>query len=161
MANIRSYPAEKITPSSILGNKVEIFSRHFYLPFQKIILEDDSCEDILYIYTCDARDNSSAIIKEISDSECLKTEFTNIALESKISGIHITISTQAKVRNRDIKKVNLSGRHKAQQLNLNAFTYVELIKEETNIINSKHYHILLDKKLKKEINTFGLIEIDM
>ncbi len=160
MDKIRTYPPEKITPSSVIGDCIEIFSRHFYFPFKRIMLvnkEKEECNIILY--TGKAKDNSSATIKTITSLDCLKTKFTYTNLNSKISGTQIDIQTKIKARDRDIKKIKLTGRHNAQKLHLNDFTYVELMKEESNIINSQDYHLLLEKKEKLELNADGLIEI--
>jgi len=159
MAKNRTYPQSKITPSSVLGDCVHIYSRHFYLPFKKVkIINEENCP--VFLYTGDAKDNSSAIIVEKSTSICLKNKFTNTNIDGKISGTHIHIQSETKIRENNIKKVNLTGRHKAQELKLNTFTYVALIKEESNIINSKDYASLVEKKENLDFDENGLITLD-
>jgi len=159
MAKNRTYPQSKITPSSILGDCVNIYSRHFYLPFKKVkIINEENCP--IFLYTGDAKDNSSAIIIKESISICLKNKFTNTNIDGKISGTHIYIQSQTKIRENNIKKVNLTGRHKAQELKLNDFTHVTLIREESNIINSQDYASLVEKKESLDFDENGLITLD-
>lgn len=160
MSKKRTYPQAKIAPSSILGDRVDIFSRHFYFPFRKIkiINQEQDCPE--FLYTGDAKDNSSAVIQIESTIECLKNKFTNINKNGQISGTHIYIQTKIKVRDNLIKKVKLTGRHNAQKIHLNDFTYVQLIKEESNIINSQDYATLVEKKEKLDFDANGLISIN-
>lgn len=159
MVKNRTYPQAKITPSSILGDCVHIYSRHFYLPFKKIkIINEEDCP--VFLYTGDAKDNSSAVVVKSSELQCLKNKFTNISKNSKISGTHIHIQSEVKIRENNIKKVNLTGRHKSQELKLNSFTYVALIKEESNIINSQDYASLVEKKENLDFDENGLITVD-
>lgn len=158
MAKNRIYPQAKITPSSILGDCVHIHSRHFYFPFKKIkIVNEEDCP--AFLYTGNAKDNSSAVVVELSRLKCLKNKFTNISKNAKISGTHIYIQSEVKIRENNIKKVNLTGRHKSQELKLNSFTYVELIKEESNIINSQDYASLVEKKRNLDFDKNGLITV--
>ena len=159
MAKSRTYPQAKITPSSILGDCIHITSRHFYFPFKKIkIINEEDCP--VFLYTGNAKDNSSATVMEISELKCLKNKFTNISKNAKISGTHIYIQSAVKIRENNIKKINLTGRHKAQELKLNNFTYVALIKEESNIINSQDYASLVEKKEKLDFDENGLITVN-
>jgi len=158
MAKSRTYPQTKIVPSSVLGDCVHIYSRHFYLPFKKIrIINKENCPD--FLYTGNAKDNSSAIVAKKSVLTCLKDKFTNTNIDAKISGTHIHIQSEVKIRENNIKKVNLTGRHKSQELKLNSFTYVALIKEESNIINSQDYASLVEKKENLDFDENGLITV--
>ena len=159
MAKTRVYPPSKIAPSSIIGDNIHLYSRHIYLPFKKIKLmhENEDCQII--IYTGEVKDNSSAEIVKTTKNLCLKTKYTSTSKTSKISGTHIHVKTKVKVRENSVKKVKLSGRHNAQELKLNDFTYAELIKEESNIINSQDYASLAKKKIDLDFNSDGLIEL--
>lgn len=62
----RKILASKIAPSSIIGEQVEIISRHIVLPFQKIQYKpkEKNCEDIKFFFTGKIIDNSEVIIKK-------------------------------------------------------------------------------------------------
>jgi hypothetical protein len=65
----RKILASKIAPSSIIGEQVEIISRHIVLPFQKIQYKpkEKNCEDIKFFFTGKIIDNSEVIIKKITE----------------------------------------------------------------------------------------------
>ncbi|MGJ0377329.1 hypothetical protein [Aliarcobacter cryaerophilus] len=158
----RKILASKIAPSSIIGEQVEIISRHIVLPFQKIQYKpkEKNCEDIKFFFTGKIIDNSEVIIKKITERTCFENNFTLKKENDKIKGIEISIKSSDKVRENDITKVKESGRHNAQRLSLSKFTFAELIKEERDIINSSNYKELKEIKIKIEskINNNTFIE---
>lgn len=149
----RKYLASKIAPSSILGDAVEVISRHIILPFQKVKYFDSS-----FFYTGKVIDNSSAEITKITEESYFKDDFTNLSLNGKISGLEISIRTQEKVRESSITKIKKSGRHNAQLLNLSKITFAELIKEERDIINSQEYHQLKELRIENKKEEFIILK---
>lgn len=148
----RKLAASKIAPSSLIGEEVEIISRHIVLPFQKIQYKpkEKSCEDIKFFFTGKLIDNSEVTIKKETKRTCFENTFTITEIDGKIRGLEINIKSSEKVRENNIKKIKESGRHNAQHLVLNKFTFAELVKEERDIICSANYKELKDLKIKIE-----------
>lgn len=148
----RKLPASKIAPSSLIGEQVEIISRHIVLPFQKIQYKpkEKDCEDIKFFFTGKLVDNSEVTIKKTTKRTCFENNFTITEEDGKIRGLEISIKSSDKVRQNSITKGKESGRHNAQYLVLNKFTFAELIKEERDIIHSSNYKELKDIKIKIE-----------
>lgn len=148
----RKLPASKIAPSSLVGEEVEIISRHIVLPFQKIQYKpkEKDCEDIKFFFTGKLVDNSEVTIKKVTKRTCFENNFTITEKDGKIRGLEISIKSSEKVRENNISKSKESGRHNAQCLVLNKFTFAELIKEERDIINSANYKELRDLKIQIE-----------
>lgn len=149
MSDKRVVPGYKITPCSVIGEKIEVYSRNVMMPCQKVKLTDE-CEEISYIFTFYAKDNSKATILEKTDKDCLINKYTLKNQNDSISGTKIHIKTLDRIKKDNISVKNLTGRHKSQHFVTKDFTCVELIKEETNIISSQDYEQLIEKKLESE-----------
>jgi hypothetical protein len=156
-SSTRVIPSYKIQPCSIIADSTEIISRDILFPFIKIKLTDE-CNDIKYIYTCYAEDNSKATILKATEIECFKNKYTLNKVNDSISGTKIHIQTVKRIGQNKMKLVNQTGRHKAQKITLTNFTCVELLKEETNIISSENYQDLLFKKQEQD-DSYGQISL--
>ena len=133
-----------LKPHAIIGEKIEIITRHPESPILKI---DEECNVNFYVMT--TKDNTSAIIKKETDEECIKFAGIRKTLNSKIAGDRIIIKTKER---KDIsinawEIINASSTHKAMKTITNCLTYCELSQEFNFIREAKSYGTLVSHKI--------------
>lgn len=151
MNKAQSIQASKIAPTFLIGELLSIQSRDLK-PSKKPPKYSKDCNTRFYEYT--ARDNSKVTLLEnymgtickdlFGDDFLNESDFSNdvklqdLMLNKKdeeLSGTKITIfSTQRRL---ETKKVNLTGRHKAQEVKINSLALCVLELEQTGILNSE------------------------
>lgn len=169
MNKVQSIQASKIAPTFLIGELLSIQSRDLK-PSKKPPKYSKDCNTRFYEYT--ARDNSKVTLLEnymgtickdlFGDDFLNESYFSNgvklqdLMLNKKdeeLSGTKIIVySTQRKL---EAKKVNLTGRHKAQEVKISSLALCVLELEQTGILNSELLPEFKKMRLSQKPNNIG------
>lgn len=172
MCKIKSIAANKISPTFMIGNSLDIKSRD--LKYRKAPPKRSiDCDAIFYEYT--AKDNSKiTLLKDYTGKICediINNNFINqtdlrnklslkdLVLTKKgdeLSGTKLILYLTSKL---NFKIINLSNRHKAQNAKVNSLSVCFLELEQKSILESNLLSEYQKARLSQQPNELGRLII--
>ena len=166
----RKFLATKISPTVMIGNRMELSTRNFNTT-KKPPRKSVDCEARFKRYVTD--DNSDASLEEdylgnqceditgLTSADISSPEYTILLKKGdKINAKRFSIESTNQKLAKIAKVTQKTGTHKASFFHIKDLTICSILQEEANIFEHRSIDKLKDMKARGEITKDGFIEIE-